>query len=293
MPVALAVLLAALVGAGLVWLTSRQPAGPDPVDPERKERWLVRWLGSHPRFGHVARSLDRRVAGGLALVVGLAITFVTALVVGLVFDMVGNGSGLARWDRSVAEWGSTHATDWSTDLLSSLTNLGGTGYLVIVAVAVAAYDLARWRNWNVPVFLLVTIGGVALLNNCVKWIVERDRPDVTHLVGSAGSSFPSGHSAAAAAAWSAFALVISRHRHRRGRAIAAGAAALIAMSVAASRALLGVHWLTDVIAGLAMGWGWFLLCALAFGGRLQLLGEPVERVVERQSDASAATVSTG
>jgi undecaprenyl-diphosphatase len=47
------------------------------------------------------------------------------------------------------------------------------------------------------------------------------------------------------------------------------------MSVAASRALLGVHWLSDVIAGLAIGWGWFMIVAIIFGGRAQRLGDPV------------------
>jgi undecaprenyl-diphosphatase len=39
-----------------------------------------------------------------------------------------------------------------------------------------------------------------------------------------------------------------------------------------------VHWLTDVVAGVMVGWGWFLLAALAFGGRFQRLGEPAARV---------------
>ena len=170
-------------------------------------------------------------------------------------------------------------------MLDALTDLGGTAILVVVVIAVAGYDYWRHRNANVVLFLVVVLVGVVLINNGLKLIVDRERPDVPHLVGTAGSSFPSGHSSAAAAAWFAVALVISRHWSRRGRAVAAAAAATLVVAVAASRALLGVHWLTDVVAGVLVGWGWFLLCALAFGGRLQRLGEPAERA----ADATAAT----
>jgi undecaprenyl-diphosphatase len=42
----------------------------------------------------------------------------------------------------------------------------------------------------------------------------------------------------------------------------------LAVAVAASRVLLDLHWLSDVVGGLALGWGWFALCAVVFGGRL-------------------------
>jgi membrane-associated phospholipid phosphatase len=281
MPVTVIVAIVAVIAAAVVWALSRSPKAPDPADPEVEERWLVRWLGSHPRIGSRARAVDRRAIGGLMLVVALAIVFSTALVVGVVFDMVDRGSGLAEWDQTVAEWGSRHATESSTRILDTLTNLGGTAYLTVIVTAVAVVDYVRHRNASVFLFLAVAVGGVVAINNGLKLIVDRERPPVEHLVGTAGSSFPSGHSSAAAAAWFAIALVISRQQSRRWRAIAASVAALITVTVATSRALLGVHWLTDVIAGVAVGWGWFLLSALVFGGRFQRLGDPAVRAATR------------
>ena len=168
------------------------------------------------------------------LVAALAVVLVTAFVVGAVFDMVDSNSGLARWDRAVAQWGSSNATSWSTGVLDALTDLGATVLLLVIVVAVAAFDVVRHRNVNVVLFLGVVLAGVALVNNALKWLVDRERPDVTHLVGTSGSSFPSGHSAAAAATWFALALVVARGWSRRGRAVAAAIAALISVSVAAS-----------------------------------------------------------
>ena len=42
----------------------------------------------------------------------------------------------------------------------------------------------------------------------------------------------------------------------------------VAVAVAASRVLLDFHWLSDVIGGLSLGWAWFALCSVVFGGRL-------------------------
>jgi hypothetical protein len=93
----------------------------------------------------------------------------------------------------------------------------------------------------------------------------------------------------------AVALLLGRGRSRPVRAALAAGAFLAAFLVAASRAMLGVHWLTDVIAGVIVGWTWFFLVALVFGGRFLRLGEPAERVASgrptaRPLDEAAADV---
>jgi membrane-associated phospholipid phosphatase len=52
----------------------------------------------------------------------------------------------------------------------------------------------------------------------------------------------------------------------------------VAVAVACSRVLLGVHWVSDVVAGLAIGWSWLALCSIAVGGRRLRFGAPAQAV---------------
>jgi undecaprenyl-diphosphatase len=114
----------------------------------------------------------------------------------------------------------------------------------------------------------VVLAGTELVMHTVKDIVHRVRPTLEPAAASLGPSFPSGHSATAAAFYAAAALIIGRGLPRNLRLVAAAAAVGIAVAVALSRVLLDLHWLSDVIGGLSLGWAWFALCSVAFGGRL-------------------------
>src|SRR4029077_12899190 len=120
--------------------------------------------------------------------------------------------------------------------------------------------------------------GQNVISNLIKLGVHRVRPTIDPLALTSGSSFPSGHATAAAACYAGLALIAGRRRSLRARSILAGAAAGIAVAVATSRVLLGVHWLTAVLAGWVLGWSWFALCAIAFGGRILRFGRPAEPV---------------
>ena len=119
-----------------------------------------------------------------------------------------------------------------------------------------------------------------MLVNTIKQILDRARPTFNPAAATLGPSFPSGHSATAAALYASVALVLARRRSPRVRALLAAAAGGIAVAVACSRVMLDVHWMSDVIAGLAFGWLWFSLCAIAFGGRFLHFGAPVEKATQ-------------
>ena len=270
---AIATLLVVLVVTGL----HRSQAAP--TTAETGERWLIDHLVRVRGVRHVVTALDRKAWGGALVGIGLAAVLLTGAVVGWILSTVDSDRGFARFDESAAEWGAEHATATSTDVLRWITHLGASALLigVMVVIGLTAALTGRRRRWTLLGFLLTVGVGVVLINNGLKLLVDRDRPDIVeHLAGTNSSSFPSGHSAAAAACWAALAVVVSRRWPHLRRRWLAGAAAAIAVLVASSRVLLGVHWLTDVIAGLLVGWAWFFVALLIFGSRLQRFAEPVE-----------------
>jgi len=270
--VLLGVVLAAVVTAAGALVGGRHRPGHGPGEHAAEE--LARTRAA--RF--LRRRLDPETATGLALTVALGLIFLAALGFGLVADMVTSRTGLYRYDAGVAEWGATHATPLSTRLLGWLTWLGGTLVVLPLAVLLGLLEWLRRRRAAVLAFALTVVVGQNLIANGVKLLVQRERPPVPHLADASGFSFPSGHSAAAAATYAAVVLVLGRGRPWRVRILLAAAAAAVTAAVAASRVLLGVHWVTDVVGGVALGFGWFVVCSIAFGGALLHFAAPAERV---------------
>jgi undecaprenyl-diphosphatase len=256
MPFFALLLISVLAGLGAAFLTRRYPA-PPVVEVAREVR---------------PARLDPEKATGLALTLALLAIFVGGAVLAVLAVLVRSSDVLAGLDSSVAEWGDHHGSAWTHDALTLVTYLGETWTVAVVAIVVAAVEIARTRSRWVAPFLLAVILGDKLLTAGVKELVDRARPELEAVAATLGPSFPSGHTSTAAASWAAFALVVGRWWGRRAWPALAGAAVGIAVAVALSRVLLDVHWLTDVLGGLALGWSWFAVCAIAFGGRLLRFG---------------------
>jgi membrane-associated phospholipid phosphatase len=231
-----------------------------------------------PRRGRFARflraRLDPATATGLALTLRLAFVVAAGTVVGVLVYLLRTYPVLSAADLRVAQWGAAHATSFSTAVFRAITQLGATVTVFVVGSVVGVVVALRERRVSPLLFVVLAIGGNAMIVNLIKVLVGRARPTVSVLTGFSGQSFPSGHSAAAAACYGTVALLLSLRWSPKNRALAYGTAVAIAVAVACSRVLLGVHWVSDVVAGLAVGWSWVALCSIAFGGQALRFGAP-------------------
>jgi membrane-associated phospholipid phosphatase len=292
MDVVIVVLLSAVCVAIVAALVTSRVPDFDPSAPKIASTPIRREVFRHPRLAAMLRSrIDPSAATGLALTVAFGLVLLGAAAIGGLLIMVQHNAGLARWDLSAARWGGDHATKGTTDFLRDVSLLGGTPVMIAASLVTAVVISVRTRRPVVVWFLIVVVGGQVIISNLTKLIVDRSRPDIRRLTGFSGSSFPSGHATTAAATFAAIAFLWGIGKPRRTKVVLAACAAGIAAAVATSRVLLGVHWLTDVVAGLAMGWAWFALVSIAFGGRLLSFGQPV-RVAQDAADVSPGAAET-
>lgn len=279
MPV-LALLIVALVVGSLVGFgVWRYPAVARPgttpaLDTAQQVGAAVR---RHPTLRAFMRArFEPSVATGLALTLALVLAIGGGVVIGVLAYLVRTNSHLIGIDNSAAKWGHRHATATSTHVLNAITQLGSVYVVIGLCVLLGVAETIRERSvWVVP-FVVAVVGGEEILTTSVKALVDRTRPTFNPAAASLGPAFPSGHSATSAAFYATAALLLGRWRSRRVRALLAGLAAGVAVAVAASRVLLDVHWFTDVIAGLSLGWAWFAICGMAFGGRILRFGAAAE-----------------
>ncbi len=245
-------------------------------------------VGRHPRLRRLLDArLDPETATGLALTAALVFVIGGGVVLGFLAYLVRTNARLLAVDRSVARWGNHHATATSMRVLNDMTQLGNISVVVWLCLILAIAETVRQRTVWVPLFIVAVMGGEEILSTTVKQLVDRVRPTFNPAAATLGPSFPSGHSATAAAFYATAVLLIGRGRPRSQRAILTGLAAAIAVGVATTRVLLDVHWLTDVVGGLSLGWAWFALCGIAFGGRILRFGATAETVAHSAEETPA------
>ncbi|ORB11417.1 phosphatase PAP2 family protein [Mycobacterium noviomagense] len=148
------------------------------------------------------------------------------------------------------------------DVVCTVFSPGAFELLGVVAAVVA---LAK-RLVREALFLVAVTEFNELITHVAKHLAHRPRP-ATPLVHASSSSFPSGHAVGAMAVVLALLTMLFPILGRSMRVVAAAVGVLIVVAVGFGRVALNVHHVSDVVAGWALGYLYFLLCALAFRPR--------------------------
>jgi undecaprenyl-diphosphatase len=185
----------------------------------------------------------------IAVLLGLAV--VTA-VAGIVVTAWAPGFDLQTM-QAIAD----HRDATLTSIAWVVTEAGS--WVLLAPLSIAFLLLRRWKRPADDIALVVIAAGSALLPVVVKLIVARPRPSVENLSHLSSLSFPSEHTTQAAAVYLTIAIMLSAGLGRGWREAALVLGIVIALAVAWSRVYLGVHYPTDVTAGLLLGWSWALL----------------------------------
>lgn len=164
---------------------------------------------------------------------------------------VGATAGWLVWDEPITSWVVDARTSELNAMFRRISFLGSTRVIVGVTLLTAALSWRRCPRLAIAIVLVALARPLAEAG--LKELVSRDRPAGDRLVRGRGYSFPSGHPLATAASWGMLPLVVALYTRRRVLwwAVAIGVWTL-AVFVAVSRVWLGVHWTSDVVAGLAL-----------------------------------------
>lgn len=165
------------------------------------------------------------------------------------------------FDDAVLRWIGDHRSPTLEPIMLEITFLG-TASVVMAIVVVSALFLWLTRHRYSAVLLLIATSGGIVLNGLLKMGFSRPRPQLfdwgMHVVSS---SFPSGHAMSAAVVYGTVAYLAARLQKRHlHRVLTMVVAAILIVIIAITRLYLGVHYPSDVFAGIIIGLSWAAFC---------------------------------
>lgn len=149
-------------------------------------------------------------------------------------------------------------------MVRDVTALGSGTLMGLFTMGLIGYLLLTGRP-GAAVFVLAAVIGSWLLNDLLKELYGRERPTIVpHMITANEPSFPSGHTMISATFYPTLAELFGRLvTRRRARFYLMALGIALAVLVGFTRLYLGVHYPSDILAGLCMGFAWALLCGIA------------------------------
>ncbi|KXA37281.1 PAP2 family protein [Staphylococcus lugdunensis] len=162
-------------------------------------------------------------------------------------------SRLGKWiDNEVYEFIYASESFITTSILLGATKIGEVWAMLSLSLMLIAYLMLKRCKIEALFFVLV-MGLSSILNPVLKNIFDRERPTLLRLIDITGFSFPSGHAMGSTAFFGSVMFIINRKMSGADKGIIIGLCALMMLMVSISRVYLGVHYPTDIVAGIIGG----------------------------------------
>ena len=196
------------------------------------------------------------------IVAGYAISFLVGMALARWLNSYGDWHDGLAWERAVLRAVDADLPRWLDSLLVAMPWLGTNITLLPLTIVTVLWLVLREKRIHEAVYLAVVQIGSNSLNPAVKFLYERQRPDIIPRRGWYDwAAYPSGHAIASIAVLITLVIILYRVKGWRWPVYVVAPLLLVSLY---SRLYLGVHWPTDVIGGVLIGGTWLAFTYFAF-----------------------------
>lgn len=140
--------------------------------------------------------------------------------------------------------------DKLTTFMKLATKLSNPEVMIVIAIISILFCIKLIKNKKLSLGIILNLAGITIINQILKFIFRRERPNGYRLIEMSGYSFPSGHAMASLAFYGLLIYITKRlvkNKYLKILLITLNIAIIILIGV--SRIYLGVHYLSDVLTG--------------------------------------------
>ena len=150
----------------------------------------------------------------------------------------------------------------------------GSFVLLIFFVIIATIFVPTWRTKTIGI--LSFLSG-AVISTIIKYIIQRPRPSDVALIEEVGYSFPSAHALLSTIFFGFLIYVLLLNlKNKPAKIIVSILIGIIPICVGFSRVYLGVHFLSDVLAGLLLGVATLIFSIYLYGFLFDIISKKVK-----------------
>lgn len=177
---------------------------------------------------------------------------ITVVILTFLFLSQGYTNILKTFDLKIISYIQSLENQYLTVFYKMITIIADTYQSAIITILLVTFLYFK-KHYREALFLAITMTTCGLAMPLLKNIFSRERPNIYRLIEISGYSFPSGHTTSATTMYLTLAIILLSIMKKLNKYFVFSIAVLGIVIIGSSRIYLGVHYPTDVMAGICLG----------------------------------------